>query len=189
MKKYKYIALMLLCLVAITSCDKDDDDDNAVKYAEWKLENEVAFQAIEADPAYTELKSLGNDGSIYYKVQKEGTSQTPIFYTDSVKVYYTGWTIDNSTPFNEFEPPYQDPQVYPVFVGSSTTAGVIEGWSIALQAMHIGDRWDIWIPQNLAYGSTGKKADSNYYSILPFSTLHYEMEVVEIIRNGKVISE
>lgn len=190
MKKYKYIALMLLCVAAITSCGKDDDDDNAVKYAEWKLENEVAFQAIEADPAYTELKSLGNDGSIYYKVQKEGTSQTPIYYTDSVRVYYTGWTIDNSTPFNEYEPPYNDPQVFHVSVGSSTIAGVIEGWSIALQNMHIGDRWDIWIPQNLAYGSTGNKSQQgNYYLILPFSTLHYEIEVVEIIRDGKVISE
>lgn len=187
MKKYKYIALVLLCLTAITSCGKDDDDDNAVKYADWKLENEVAFQAIEADPAYTELKSLGNDGSIYYKVLKEGTGRTPInytdsiYYTDSVKVYYTGWMINNTVPFYEFEPPYQEPQVKAV--------NQFQGWATALQYMHIGDRWEIWIPQELGYGETGSLLSSNYYTVLPYSTLHYELEVVGIIRGGKVISE
>lgn len=179
MKKYWPIALMFLCLLAVTACDKDDDDVEVDEV--WKLQNEEAFQAIASDPAYTELKSLGNDGSIYYKVLKEGDGTTPIFFTDTVSCYYTGKFVDGKV-FNSFEPPYQSP----VEFGVSTATGIIEGWSLALQYMHIGDRWEVWIPQQLAYGRGGNY-QNNVQVIAPYSTLHFEIEVVEIINGGEVI--
>ena len=29
---------------------------------------------------------------------------------------------------------------------------LIEGWTIAMQQMHIGDRWEVYIPAELGYG-------------------------------------
>lgn len=191
MKNIKYIALMLLCLLGISACG-DDDEDTAVTYAEWKLENDEAFQAIEMDPSYTELKSLGNNGSIYYKVLKEGTSREPIYYTDSVRVYYTGWFY-NGKEFDSVEPPYKDPVVMRLQANQTTQAGqqaVISGFALAVQYMHIGDRWNIWIPQQLGYGSTGNRnLSTGVYSILPYTTLNFEIEVVEIIRDGQIITQ
>lgn len=187
MKKIKYIALMLLCLLAVTACG-DDEEDTAVKYAEWKLENDEAFQAIEMDPEYTELKSLGNDGSIYYKVLKQGTSREPIYYTDSVRVYYTGW-LYTGDEFDSVEPPYKDPVVMRLQATPGSGA-VVAGFALALEYMHIGDRWDIWIPQQLGYGATGNPDPyTNTYSILPYTTLHFQVEVVDIIRNGVTITQ
>lgn len=187
MKKYGYIALMFLCALVITSCKDDDEttyEEALAQYGDWKVENDEAFQAIAANPDYTEIKSIGNDGSIYIKVLKEGTGREPIYYTDSVSVYYTVWTVDGEE-HDAYEPPYNDPIDFPV--GNTS---FISGWATALQNMHVGDRWEIWMPQELAYGYIGNyNRNTNIYSILPFSTLKYEIEVAGIIRNGKVIEE
>lgn len=178
MKKYWPIALMLFCaLVITTSCSKDDDVDTAVEYAEWKLENEVAFQEVAADTEnYSEIKSLGNDGSIYVKILKEGTGTTNIMFNDSVKCYYTGKYI-NGEVFDSAEFPYKDPAIF-------AADKVIAGWTLALEYMHIGDRWNVWIPQQLAYGSGKFDQTTGTYLVKPYSTLNFEMEVVAIIRNG-----
>ncbi|MGM9759161.1 MAG: FKBP-type peptidyl-prolyl cis-trans isomerase [Parabacteroides sp.] len=176
MKKFGFIAWICLCAFWAVSCGDDDTLSYAElleQYADWKAENEQAIQKIATDPNYTALKSQGNDGSIYIKVLKEGNGTTQIYYTDSVTVYYTGKTIDD-VEFDTCEPPYQEPRVFAV-------SGVVSGWATALQYMHIGDRWEAWIPQELGYSYSGSS------SILPFSALHFEMEVVNIIRNGETI--
>jgi FKBP-type peptidyl-prolyl cis-trans isomerase len=54
--------------------------------------------------------------------------------------------------------------------------GVIPGFSIALQNMVIGDKWEVWIPWSLGYGSAG------YSSIPGFSTLVFQIELVDFIQ-------
>lgn len=191
MKKYGYIVLMFLCALTLASCGDDDDTIDYEKllelYGDWKAENDQAFQAIAANPDYTEIKSAGNDGSIYIKVLKEGAGREPIYYTDSVKVYYTGKTIDGEV-FDSAEYPFKQPAVFGI-CGNSTQGGLITGWVTALQHMHVGDRWEAWIPQELAYKTGKYDSNTGKYSILPFSTLHFELEVVGIIRNGKLIEK
>lgn len=180
MKKFWPIALLFLCLVAVSSCGKDDDDKVVVDEV-WKLQNEEAFQAIASDPAYTELKSPGNDGSIYYQVMKEGTSTRRIYYTDSVKVYYTG-RYYNGEEFQSVEPPYESPQVMTLQAGKANS--MIEGWAVAIQWMHIGDRWNVWIPQQLAYGPEGYILKGQVLQ-KPYTTLNFEIEIVSVINNGE----
>lgn len=173
MKKYWYILMMLCAALVISSCSDDDDDIYEI-YADWRLENEEALEKYKKDPEFKELESMGNNGSIYYKVLKEGDGDKQIYYTSTVKLYYTGKYV-NDTVFDSAEPPYQKPAVMSV-------GGVVEGFATALQWMKEGDRWEIFIPYNLGYGAGG---DINYYTgkynILPFSHLKFEIEVVEIV--------
>ena len=51
---------------------------------------------------------------------------------------------------------------------------VIKGWTEALTMMPVGSKWELYIPQDLAYG-TRETGD-----IKPFSTLIFEVELLEI---------
>ncbi|WP_338492063.1 FKBP-type peptidyl-prolyl cis-trans isomerase [Erwinia aphidicola] len=86
---------------------------------------------------------------------------------DRVRVHYTGKLIDGSV----FDSSVQrgEPAEFPV-------SGVIPGWIEALTLMPVGSKWELVIPHNLAYGERGAGA-----SIPPFSTLVFEVELLEIL--------
>lgn len=54
---------------------------------------------------------------------------------------------------------------------------VIKGWTEALTMMPVGSKWELYIPQDLAYGA--REAGQ----IKPFSTLIFEVELVGIENN------
>lgn len=51
---------------------------------------------------------------------------------------------------------------------------LIEGWVIALQQMRVGDKWDIYIPSELGYGSFSQPG------IPANSTLIFEIELLGV---------
>ena len=51
---------------------------------------------------------------------------------------------------------------------------VIKGWTEALTMMPVGSKWELYIPQDLAYGSRDQG------QIKPFSTLVFEVELLSI---------
>ncbi|MCK5697230.1 MAG: FKBP-type peptidyl-prolyl cis-trans isomerase [Gammaproteobacteria bacterium] len=111
----------------------------------------------------TTLKS-----GLQYKVLKSGTGPSPKA-TDKVTTNYRGSLIDGT----EFDSSYSrnKPSTFPV-------SGVISGWVEALQLMHVGDKWQLFIPSNLAYGS---RAVGQH--IKPNSALIFDIELLKI--NGK----
>jgi len=80
---------------------------------------------------------------LQYKVLKAGDGAVP-GPTDVVSCHYRG-TLINGT---EFDSSYarKMPAEFPV-------NRVIAGWTEALQMMHVGDKWQLFIPANLAYGN------------------------------------
>ncbi|MDR3137997.1 MAG: FKBP-type peptidyl-prolyl cis-trans isomerase, partial [Tannerellaceae bacterium] len=116
-----------------------------------------------------EIPSEGNNGSIYVKVLEEGTGTETIYYNSKVKVYYSGRLIDG-TVFDSADEPYEAAATF-------TVSSLITGWTTALQYMKEGDRWEIWIPYQLAYGTSGTSDGS----IPAYSTLIFEVEVVDIV--------
>lgn len=182
MKKYWHIALTLLCILVVSSCGKDDDV--IVVDEVWKLQNEEAFQAQILNPEFTKLNSLSNEGFILYKVLEKGEGTEPIYYNSTVKMYYKG-TFINGTVFDQCLKEDSDPAEFLIngFSPNGTFTGVIDGWTTALQYMHVGDKWEVWIPQQLAYGPSGKRDSySGVVTVKPYTTLIFEMEVVEIVQ-------
>ena len=101
---------------------------------------------------------------LQYKVVKEGKGAIPTA-TDKVKTHYKGTLIDGTV----FDSSYErgEPISFPV-------NGVIPGWTEALQLMKVGSKWELYIPQELAYG------DRDMGQIQPYSTLVFEVELIEI---------
>lgn len=54
----------------------------------------------------------------------------------------------------------------------------VKGFATALQYMHIGDRWRIYIPQQLGY----KKSQTK--DVPAYSTLVFDVELVQYARAG-----
>ena len=105
-------------------------------------------------------------GGIYYKVLKAGNKDGRSPNRGSVvTVHYTGKTINGKT----FD---------------SSRGGVaqafrlrelIPGWVIALQQMRVGDRWEVYIPSDKAYGKT------NQPGIPGGSTLIFDIELINVL--------
>ncbi|HEX2867374.1 MAG TPA: FKBP-type peptidyl-prolyl cis-trans isomerase [Ignavibacteriales bacterium] len=102
---------------------------------------------------------------LQYKVISSGNGATPKA-TDKVKVNYRG-TLINGT---EFDNSYKRGEPIVFNVGS-----VIKGWTEALQLMKVGDKWQLFIPSDLAYGPQGAGQ-----AIPPNSTLIFDVELLGI---------
>jgi len=102
---------------------------------------------------------------LQYKVLKEGTGKTPTI-ADKVKTHYRGTLIDGT----EFDSSYKRGK--PAEFG---VKAVIKGWTEALQLMKEGDKWELYIPADLAYGERARP------TIPANSTLIFEIELLEIV--------
>ena len=183
MKKYLHIALMLLCVAVVSSSCKKDKDDPVDEV--WKLGNEKAFQNKAADASFTKLEALTNDGHIFYKVLEPGDGER-IFYTDTVQVYYKGCLVGDKDGnlLTDLSNVLKDGACFDKNMlddgepAQFAVKGVIAGWQTALQYMRVGARWEIWIPQELAYGKSGGTSSNGIYRP-PYSTLVFDVEVVK----------
>jgi len=106
---------------------------------------------------------------LQYKVLRAGSGRTPKA-TDAVTVHYRG-TLINGAEFDSSIARGQ-PQTFKV-------DGVIPGWTEALQLMKEGDKWQIFIPANLAYGERGAPP-----RIPPNSVLIFEIELISVQQSG-----
>lgn len=104
------------------------------------------------------------ESGLQYKILTAGTGNIPT-KEDKVKVNYEGHLIDGT----EFDSSYKrnKPVTFPV-------GQVIPGWTEALCMMPVGSKWELYIPQNIAYG------DREQGQIPPFSTLIFTVELLEI---------
>ena len=109
------------------------------------------------------------ESGLQYKVITEGKGEIPAD-TCKVKVNYKGTLIDGT----EFDSSYKrnEPATF-------RANQVIKGWTEALTMMPVGSKWELYIPQELAYGSRESG------QIKPFSTLIFEVEQVGIEKDKK----
>lgn len=181
MKKYLHIALMLLCVFVVSSCKDDDEDVEAVEREAYKLEQDKLFQAKANDADFEKWVSEAGDGYVFAKLIKKGDGKK-VYFNSRVSVYYKG-SLTDGTEFDALQ--FEDGTPFKCAVSSyyanyssySNPDGhrsVITGWSVALQHMVEGDKYEVWIPQKLAYGSSGSG------EIPAYSTLIFEIELVSV---------
>ena len=126
--------------------------------------NKEAGEKYLADNAKKEGVKVLPSG-VQYKVLKEGTGALPKD-TSLVKVHYEGKTIDGKV----FDSSYSRNQP-----ADFRANQVIKGWTDALVHMPAGSVWEVYIPQELAYGERQQGAD-----IKPFSMLIFKIELLEV---------
>lgn len=120
---------------------------------EW-LENKSKEEGVKALPK-----------GIYYKILKQGNLQSAQPTTRSIiTAHYTGWTI-NGKKFDSSR------GGVPL---ACRLCDLIEGWIIAMQQMHIGDKWEIYLPAEMGYGKFSQPG------IPGGSTLIFEIELISI---------
>ncbi|MBO7646298.1 MAG: FKBP-type peptidyl-prolyl cis-trans isomerase [Prevotella sp.] len=102
---------------------------------------------------------------LQYKVLTMGTGEKPKA-TQEVTVKYEGKLIDGTV----FDSSYSRKDQTTKFRANQ----VIKGWTEALQLMPVGSKWELYIPQELAYG------DRQSGKIPPYSALIFTVELVDI---------
>ena len=104
------------------------------------------------------------ESGLQYKVLTQGTGEVPT-KEQTVKVDYEGRLIDGTVFDSSIE--RGEPAVFAL-------EQVIPGWTEALSMMPVGSEWEIYVPQELAYGSR------NTGAIKPFSTLIFKVKLLGI---------
>jgi FKBP-type peptidyl-prolyl cis-trans isomerase len=105
---------------------------------------------------------------LQYRVLQQGRGASPTL-ADKVKCNYKG-TLLNGTEFDN-SARHGGPAEFGV-------SEVIEGWTEALQKMHVGDKWQLFIPAKLAY----KNSPPPGTPIQPGSLLVFEIELLDILK-------
>ena len=151
---------------SITEYQKRSAAKQAKKAAELSALNVKAGKDYLEANAKKEGVVVTKSGLQYKEVTK-GKGETPTA-GDKVKVHYKGTLIDGT----EFDSSYKrgTPATFPV-------TGVIKGWIEALQLMNVGDKFELAIPSELAYGKRGSGS-----KIGPDTTLLFDVELLEIVK-------
>jgi len=159
---------------------------DVIENNDLQLSAEEVNQAIEAHYAIFKEKAMEeNDGEgkaflidnskkegvitlpsgLQYRIINKGNGKKPTL--DSfVTTHYTGRTIHGKVFDSSID--RGEPASFPV-------NGVIKGWTEILQLMSVGEKIELTIPSELAYGEQGAGPD-----IPPYSTLIFELELLEV---------
>jgi FKBP-type peptidyl-prolyl cis-trans isomerase FklB len=108
---------------------------------------------------------ITTESGLQYKILVRGEGEVPQ-KSDKVKVHYEGRLIDG-TVFDASSKHGTEPATF-------RADQVIKGWTEALTMMPVGSKWQLYIPQNLAYG------ERQAGQIPPYSTLIFDVELVGI---------
>ncbi len=190
MKKYWHITWMLVVMLFTLAACSDDDENEIVIDEAWKEINLAAFDArlqdAKTDTSLFTINSESGNGQIICKILKEGEGTETIYYTSKVNCYYKGCFVTNEdgevvadrdsvlTQGEVFDSRLRENGDDKVLF-EVDDSGLRDGFATALQHMHEGDIWEVWMPYQLGYGVSG------YDDIKPYTTLVFQIEVTDIV--------
>lgn len=125
-----------------------------------KEEGEHFLEENKTKAGVVELES-----GIQYKMLVSGNGKSPKA-SGKIKIAYEGSTIDGQV-FDAS--PEGSPRTFDL-------GNLISGWKKVLPLMKEGDKWEIYLPYNEAYGERGAGDD-----IPPYSTLIFVIELIEVV--------
>lgn len=140
-----------------------------------------SYKPAEAPIIKSEEKVLNNDNKMQeintteglkIKVLTEG-SGAEAKAGDTVLVHYTGKLMDGTVFDSSI--PRGEPAEFPIGVGY-----VIKGWDIGVVGMKIGEKRELTIAPELAYGKAGITQPNGIVVIPENATLIFEVELVAV---------
>lgn len=222
------LGVLFVSMSFLASCSENDDTTN--EWENWQTKNDTywtnlyaqAQQAVASGDSTWKIIpnwSLSNqkpttDGAtlnydptdyIIVHVENKGEGTETPMYTDSVRIHYLGRMIPSPTYTSGFifdasynySEPYNLLTMRPI---TSTCGSFVSGFTTALLNMHKGDRWTVYIPYNLAYGSTTPTSGSTTsggvtYSqsttsdtgLQPYSDLIFDITLVDFYKPGEKV--
>ncbi len=129
--------------------------------------------------SYAKVNASSVTDSICYEIVQRGTGSGCPLYTDSVKIAYIGRLMPTESyaqglAFDRSGYTESEEDVFGADFGRGSkflASGVVEGLTTALMYMHIGDRWRVYMPQQLGYKSASQ-------GVLPaYSTLVFDCQL------------
>jgi len=201
LKKIVYILLPLLGGGWVgVSCSEEEAE--ATEWENWQQRNEAYFaslaDSLNANPGQWQRilnYSLSaatvhdNDKYIYVKKIEEGDGTESPAFTDSVRVIYRGRLIPSASyP----EGRVFDGTVYGQFskatgyTSRQLVSNSIDGFATALQHMHRGDYWRVYIPSELGYGEDDQKSNG-VVAIPGNSVIIFDVILVDFSPAGEVM--
>lgn len=194
---------LMLCLTAGLLASCSESDDTVEEYPDWQNTNTAywnqlytrATDSIKAGSqnwkviknwSIEDTLATANTNYIIVNVKKHGTGSGCPLYTDSVRCHYVGHLLPSTSYPNGYrfngsvQEGVAESQSIPAkfYVGDCT-----DGFATALQYMHIGDEWTVYVPYTLAYGEEGRG------SIPGYSTLVSDITLVSYFRAGTAVPD
>ena len=154
------IILLLLVILPTLAVYRLTKEDKTMSKRDYIQANKDWLEAKSKEEG---VKALPK--GIYYKVLIEGNSSSVQPTVRSIiTAHYTGKTIDGK----QFDSSRGGVPL------ACRLCDLIEGWIIAIQQMHIGDKWELYIPAEMGYGKLSQPG------IPGGSTLIFEIELLGI---------
>lgn len=171
MKYFNQILTFILITAVIISCKKDDDPapEQCVNELEYTVDDaKLSADIVKIDEFLLEaaISAQIDTTGLRYVIQEEGAGDTPEICGE-IAIVYTGRLMSDSTIFDTVTGPVKFP-----------LNNLITGWKIGLTKIKEGGRVQLFVPSQLAYGSTargGIPADAN----LIFDIILYEVYLTE----------
>jgi len=141
------------------------------------LRDPKTFLALDSDSLSEKLKKEGQaflkingerdavvvlESGLQYSILREGTGRTPLA-NDIVKIHYKSRTLKGHV----FDSTYDRGEPAEIYV-----LGVVPGMAEGLQMMKEGAKWELYVPNDLAYGNNGPMAGQ---------TLIFDVELLEVL--------
>lgn len=192
----------VLCVIFLSSCEEVKE---ASIYDNWKERNQAVADSLfraasghfftegadvdsmEVDETFAIPTAASTNKKMAYvfckKLVKNVEADRP-YYTDMISVHYCGSDINGKIFDKTFmgytfaDRTYSPSTVKPTEFDKPTMAkpsDFIEGWITALQYMHEGERWMIYVPYESGYG------EKDYSSIMGYSLLTFDIYIEDIV--------
>ncbi len=167
----KKILFFLFVIVALVGCDE--------RFMSWKDYNEEWITAqrdkLGTDTNVVEVEILPSGVLIEkyhtgYGAIPKPTIDPVVGVSSAIRVKYSGWLVDGT----QFD--YTDSLGVSFYLSD-----VIEGWQEVMSRMPQGSYWRIYIPHEKAYGASGSKGLYGNFSVPPYSTLIFDIDLMEVL--------
>lgn len=147
----KNISLLVVLAILFISCNKEDTTNS-----------DADDEAIRAYLSTNSIDATKHESGLYYLITEDGSGNHPTI-NSKVTLKYRGYFTDDSV----FDESWNSPITF-------SLSNLIKGWQIGIPLFKPGGKGTLFIPSNLAYGSSGSG------SVPGNTVIIFDIELIEV---------